>query len=92
MNWKVFQEEIPEKNTLAVVFQHKRRRYIVARFGLYIPKGHQYDGLRIPEPIDAITYSSGSPRWFAESGNRLEIHDEDRWCYIEPVTIKKTYN
>ncbi len=91
MEWKKFEIEIPEKNSLVIVFQYKRRRYIVARLGLYIPKGHQYDGLRIKEPIDANTYTTGTPRWFSESGNRLEIHNKDMWSYLEPVTITEVF-
>lgn len=91
MDWKRFQEQIPEKNTLCIVFQYKRRRYVVGRYGLYLPK-HKYSLKDEIEPISPTTCSEGNPTWFSESGNRLSVNPDDHWCYIEPVTIKKTYN
>lgn len=91
MDWKQFQEETPEKNTLAVVFQYKRRRYIVARFGLYLPK-HKYPLKDSEEIVTPLSCNQGNPTWFSESGNRLTVNPDDHWCYIDPVTIKKTYS
>lgn len=91
MEWKCFKDEKPARGKLVVVFQYKRKRYIVARKGFYRPSGHKYIRVDEKEAINASTYESGQPTWFSESGNRLKPNDEDMWMYLEPVTFTKTY-
>ena len=91
MDWKSFEDKQPERNVLLAVFQYKRKKYLVARFGLFVPPAHQYDHLRKDCAVNAGTYTTGTPRWFSDSGNRLDVDDKDMWCYIDPVTITEVF-
>ena len=64
MDWKKFDDEIPESNKFVILFRFKRMRYLVAKFGYYLPS-HSYELFPSErKKINCTTNTKGLPRWF----------------------------